>query len=350
MRPVARSRVLLVALFFALLSTACKQAPPAAESAAAAQLPAATTPAGAPEPSPAKAAAPSAAGTELSAEPARVSAAPTGIFWRVSSQTATVYLLGSIHVGKESFYPLAQVVEGAFEKAEKLVVEIEMTPETEAAAAMKLLRVGRLPAGDTLTKHLDEASHQLYLQRMKEVGLPAAGFESFRPWFAALTLTVMQLQKLGYSPDQGIDRHYMERAQAKGTPIVALETVDEQVGLFTGLSEEVQLLMLKETLAELGKLGEMLGGMLEAWKRGDDAHLEKLLMEEMHKPEYRALFQKLFLDRNVRMAEKIAGFLKDRGTYFVVVGAGHLVGKKGIVDILRERGFQPDRPGQPTTR
>jgi uncharacterized protein YbaP (TraB family) len=123
--------------------------------------------------------------------------------------------------------------------------------------------------------------------------------------------------------------------------ITALETVEAQLALFTELPEATQLLMLRETLQSLHTLAPTMQSTFSAWKRGDAAALDRELLASIRQPEYEPVFKAMFLDRNLAMTEQIAEFLTTSSRYFVVVGSGHLVGKGGIVDLLRQRRFAP---------
>jgi hypothetical protein len=118
-----------------------------------------------------------------------------------------------------------------------------------------------------------------------------------------------------------------------------LETVDEQLSLFTDLSPQASESLLRQTITEIEQYGEQLDASFRLWKAGDAAQLDMLLLAPMRN-EYPALFAKLFSERNERMLQRLQQLLTAKpGRYFVVVGAGHLVGAGGIVDLLRARGI-----------
>jgi uncharacterized protein YbaP (TraB family) len=83
--------------------------------------------------------------------------------------------------------------------------------------------------------------------------------------------------------------------------------------------------------------------MTAAWRAGDAATLERLFFDTMQEPAQRAVYEAVFVKRNVTMVEAIERFLADEGTYFVVVGAGHLIGPDSVVEILRRRGHRVTR-------
>ncbi|MCH8829178.1 MAG: TraB/GumN family protein [Planctomycetes bacterium] len=263
-------------------------------------------------------------------------AAGKHFLWVVKSKTATVYLLGSIHVARKSLYPLDPVIENAFQKSDTLVLEVPLDLKTQLEAQTKLLKVARYGAGDSLPKHLDKETKKLLDAHLKKSGVPSGSYDQFKPWLVSIIITFTELKKHGFSPNFGIDRHFFKKASGKKT-VVGLETVDDQVKMFATLSEKMQASMLKQTLQEVGESAKMIAKTFKLWKSGRAKELDELLLKPMRKPENRPLYKAVFVDRNIKMTAKIEGFLKTNKTWFVVVGAGHLVGKEGIIKLLQAR-------------
>lgn len=264
---------------------------------------------------------------------------PTPIFHKVTSDTATVYLLGSIHVGKKGLYPLPNVIEHAFEKSDSLVVEVRLDAMTTLKSA-KILADARYPSGDSLKNHVDEKTWSLLAAHPP---MPIGMLERMHPWTVSLTVLAADLQRAGFDPSAGIDKHFMDEADQRSKPTIGIETVEDQLGLLGGLPDDQQAAMLREALEEGGKIGEQIEELAAAWSKGDEKGLEKKLREDWSKPEYQSLYKKMFTDRNLVMTEAIDGFLKQKGTRFVVVGAAHVVGDGGIVDLLKKRGRHVER-------
>ncbi len=151
--------------------------------------------------------------------------------WTISSKTATVDLLGSVHIATRGLYPLDARIETTFQRAHTLVLETSLDPASQMQAGQKLARAGTYPAGDSIDLHLDREVQELLQQRLKKSGSSFDQMRSFRPWFAAVILTLAEMQKLGYHPGLGIDSYFAGKAKDQKR-IVALETIDEQVVLF----------------------------------------------------------------------------------------------------------------------
>jgi uncharacterized protein YbaP (TraB family) len=257
--------------------------------------------------------------------------------WEVRSPTATVYLLGSIHIASGDIYPLDARIERAFQASDTLVLETELDDASQARAASMLQQAGTYTPPDSLESHVDAATLAALSKSIASMGLPVEAFFSMRPWMVSLTLTLARLQALGYRPDLGIDQHFRSAAGAK--KLASLETVDQQVALFGDMTEATQNAALRQTLEELGKLREIMQRAFTAWRGGDAVGLEALLVAPTRK-DYPELYRRLFVERNRRMADAIEAQLKGKGTIFVVVGSGHLVGSESVLHLLQTRGHK----------
>lgn len=257
--------------------------------------------------------------------------------WEVRSPTATVYLLGSIHIASGDIYPLDARIERAFQAADTLVLETDLDDASQARAAGLLQQAGTYTPPDSLESHVDAATLAALSKSIAGMGLPVEAFFSMRPWMVSLTLTLARLQALGYRPDLGIDQHFRSAAGAK--KVGSLETVDQQVALFRDMTEALQNATLRQTLEELGQLRDIMQRAFNAWRVGDAPGLEALLVAPTRK-DFPELYRRLFVERNRRMADAVEAQLKGKGTIFVVVGSGHLVGSDSVLHLLQTRGHK----------
>jgi len=266
-----------------------------------------------------------------------------GLFWQVQSDSATVYLLGSIHYADESFYPLRNEIERAFFNSDHLVVEINID-ETKALRYRELVREKGSYRGDKTIR--DEISNETYRQleyRLNRLGLPVDMVHKQKPGVMVLTLTAVQVMKMGFMPDLGIDAYFIRGAANANKNIIELETVDEQLDVFLNITDGD--LLLREALFSMHEAETMMMDMIFCWKRGDEACLEGVLFEDAlnNYPSFVSIYDILFFRRNEDMANDIKSFLGSDGTYFVVIGAGHLVGDKGIPSLLEKAGYEVRR-------
>ena len=266
--------------------------------------------------------------------------------WKVSSKTTTLFLLGSMHVGRADFFPLPKEIEDAFASSKTLVVEVDTSGLDQAKLQKLIFEKGLYPAGEKLSKNVSKKTMSLLEKYCAKKKLEVADFESIRPWMLALLLSVEELKALGLTEDKGIDKHFEAKANAKATKkrVIELETADAQIELFAGLAPELQEQTLAKLLVESGDLKKQMEVMIVTWKTGDGKAMAKALTDSVKDhPEFKPLMVKMFDDRNVKMTDKIVSLLREKESCFVMVGAGHLVGEKGIVKLLADKGYQVEQ-------
>jgi len=259
--------------------------------------------------------------------------------WKITSADTYVYLLGSVHVADADTYPLAGIIENAFAESDILVVEVNINEVDVLESAALILEYATYPSGERLQEILPEDLYEELDERLAEWGISLAILDSYRPWFIANILDVTSLQEMGYTADYGIDMHFLEAGEVKNLEIVELETEEFQIKLLADVPDDVMIKMMEMNLDE-PDTGEDIEELLEIWENGDSAAMEELLFEGLYEePELLPYFEALFTNRNYMMLEKIEGFLESDEIYFIVVGAGHLVGEEGLLNLLEEAGY-----------
>ena len=257
--------------------------------------------------------------------------------WKVAGPNCTVHLLGSIHFLKVENYPLAGPIESAFTNARIAVFEADMEEMETADAMLKLMSKGQLPPDQSLRELLSADVYTNFLRHAQSAGLPEAMFQRLKPSFAAITVVAVELQRLGFDPQLGVDKHFYGRARKSGKTIEGLETVDFQIDLITGFSAAEEDLVVKSTLKDFENIQAVVGDLVKSWETGDAETLEKLLNEATR--EAPVIFKRLITDRNERWTPRIAELASGGRNAIVIVGAGHLVGKEGVVNLLKNRGL-----------
>jgi len=279
------------------------------------------------------------------APPASGDGAPKHFLWKVTGPKGVVYLLGTIHTGKADFYPLPSIIEDSFKKADTLIEEIEISEPAEVARAQRgLIEDGGYPNGDAITNHLSEVTRSHLAAYVKKGGLSEPAIAHMRPWLVSILVVQLELQRMGFDPCYGLDRHFVDEAQQSHKPIGALEDVGSQLKLFNSLSEELQDRLLLSSLVDMEKWADRFDLMNQAWQSGDAAAMAEVITRSVREyPQLEPLMTKLLDDRNTAMTTKIERFLQTPKTYFVAVGAGHLVGDQGILSQLRRKNFRVEQ-------
>lgn len=270
--------------------------------------------------------------------PAAPAAAPVAkmakpALWKVSDKDTTIYLFGTIHLLPEGIDWYHGKVATAFESSRELVTELPDIPPGEAAAVS--LKFGTLPQGQSLRAGMTADQLAKYEGAMKSLGLPPGAFDRFKPWFAAVALATMPLQKAGYSMENGIETQLDKRNKALGRPRSGLETLEFQLGLFDGLPEATQRKYLFDVIDAIPTIPQDIGKMVDAWTKGDAAGLAALMNAESDDDP--ALYNALLADRNKNWAVWIDNRLDQPGVVFIAVGAGHLGGRDSVQQLLRKQ-------------
>jgi len=257
--------------------------------------------------------------------------------WKVRSEKNSIYILGSIHFLKKESYPLKQSIEQAFDAVSKLVLEIDLQSATPEKTRQVTLEKGLFRDGTTLQQNVDKETYDLTERRAREAGIDLRAMNPLKPWLVALTLTTMKLQKLGFDPNYGVDRYLAERAKRSGKSTGGLESLEFQIDLLDGLSRRDQEMMLRETLKELDQLDKGVEQLVQSWTKGEVGPVEEWLLAGMR--EYPEVHVKVIVERNRRWLPQIEKMIAQGENAIVVVGAAHLVGREGVIELLKQRGY-----------
>jgi hypothetical protein len=262
--------------------------------------------------------------------------------WRFDAGTSIVYLAGSIHVMKPSLFPLPAQFDAAFARANRLAVEVNTNGLAPEALREAFRSHALLPQGQSIGTVLRPATLASVSAHLQAQTATLASVATLKPAMLATQLAVARLSALGYLPEFGLEQHFMGAAGER--PILELETLDEQLAVLTSPPMPVQDEMLAETLDQMDGIEPVISAMIAAWLSGDDREFRRLFdLQSGDSPEIQAFMRRLLEDRNVGMADKVAGYLKIPGTTFVLVGAAHLTGPEGIVALLEARGLHGRR-------
>jgi uncharacterized protein YbaP (TraB family) len=265
----------------------------------------------------------------------------TPLLWEVTSKSTTVYLLGTIHVGSASMYPLPPAVENAYGRSQVLALEAD--PGDPTALMMAMGTVMYQPP-ETLERNVPPALFQEVREALSPSGLPIELAQGMKPYMVSMTLTMMEAGRLGFDASLGVDLHLVNRARRDGKRIVELESMAFQLAMLDGMPKDTQLAMLESTVKGIksGSLKRDLETMIDAWRTGNAEKMDDAATREMKAMPARAsreLQDTLFDRRNRAMADKIVQMLNGSEVVLVGVGAGHLTGGTGLVALLKARGF-----------
>ncbi len=280
---------------------------------------------------------------------ARVPEGPHPLFlWRYQRGGTVLYLAGSIHVLKQSLYPLPRQFDDAFELSDVLVLEVNLASLGPTEIQRRTLAHARLPEGQSLTAVVPPRLLARLRLHMADFAMTPQMMSWAKPAMVMNQIVVGRLLTLGYLPDSGLEDHFLSRRGQRR--VLQLESLDAQLRLLFDRPMDAQIQLLSEALATDDRMEPLLADLVTAWLSGQDGRfLELFEAQSGDSQASRAFLHDLLDERNVSMAHAIEGFLDgtprdgESETRFVLVGAAHLVGEHGIVQLLARDGIRGER-------
>jgi uncharacterized protein YbaP (TraB family) len=257
--------------------------------------------------------------------------------WKVSNASGTVYLAGSVHLLTADYYPLSAAFLNAFAASDLLVEELDMADMLSTESQMRMLSAGMLPAGQTLERVVSPDTFQRVSKKLADLGIPPGPFQQFKPWLLALTLQALEWQKAGFDADLGVDKHLFDMASKANKPVRGLETLAFQISRFDGMPPDMQDRMLAETLRELESTKSSFKKIADAWKTGDLQSIEHIVLQDLKSDPM--MYERMLVERNRMWLPQIEALFARPRPALVVVGAAHLVGRDGLLQLLKAKGY-----------
>ncbi len=257
--------------------------------------------------------------------------------WKISKNDKTLYIGGTIHFLSKDDYPLPKAFDEAYSKSSKLVFEADLSklnsPEFQQALLQKMI----FTDGQNLTQVLNDETISKLGAFLKSRGIPLAGMLNLKPSMVSLTLTVTELQRLKLA-DAGVDQIYYKKAVEDKKDLGELETVEQQLQYLVTMGEGNEDEMIQYTIRDLEELPKILKSMKEAWRVGNDSELYSIGIKPFKK-DFPGIYKSILIDRNKSWIPQIEEFLKDDSIELILVGALHLIGEDGVIEILKNNGY-----------
>ncbi len=261
--------------------------------------------------------------------------------WKVQGARNTVYLLGSMHLLPAKAYPLPDVIEQSYRNCEIVAFETDIGAAGNEETQMALLNAGMYPDGENLMNALHTSVLAPYAEAVQELRLPVSMINRYRPWLAALTIEMSVYAKHQFKAELGVDRHFYQKAVVAEKRIISLESIEEQSKLFTNMSHAMAQDYLALTLYNLDEIDYDPRELYEIWADGDDGDMEDFI--DPVQDDYPELYKLFIKNRNQKWLPKILELLKGDKDAFVVVGALHIPGDHGLLQLLENAGYDPDQ-------
>jgi hypothetical protein len=264
------------------------------------------------------------------------------LIYKIQSDTNTVYILGSIHVLAEEYYPLTRSFSYAYYNSQKVIFEIDPEILFSPDSFSKYEKQYTFQNGKTLETVLSPKTYTLVKEKLNAIGADIQEVKNYKPWVLYLTLSRQFDSPVDFRPELGIENHFYRMAKDSGKPTGGLETMQDQLDVFDTLPLPIQEALLLESLALTGSKDrdKAFLHMVKSWHQGSLDGLEQLV--ETFKT-YPLFYKKLLVQRNLNWIPQIETFLKGDKNVLVIVGAAHLAGKDGLIALLKEKGYSMER-------
>ncbi|MDN8592870.1 TraB/GumN family protein [Paenibacillus sp. 11B] len=265
-----------------------------------------------------------------------------GFLWKVVHGETIMYVHGTIHLGHQDFYPLASGIEEAYEDADVILPEINMFKvdlNEEEINEMALFE-----DDTTLDDVLSEVSYAKLSEIFEAHEMTLADYNHFQPWFLGTLLNQISNEESELAPEYGVDLYFLQRALEDNKEIVELETIEMQYEVLAGFNMETQVQMLEGSIADHEETASFLNQLGYNWVHGNDDAFKNQLTEGFEDIDEK--YQQAINDtRNFHMANKLDEILQtdDGQTYFVIIGAAHVMIEPSVPGELEKKGYELER-------
>lgn len=269
-----------------------------------------------------------------------VSATAESAVWKVSKGEDYLYLAGTVHVLRASDYPLPREFEQAYADADRLFFETDIGAMNDVSLQQRMMTQMTYQDGRTLRTVLNEEAYQALTEFVETAGvpIPMAMMQTFKPGLLISTITLLEFQKLGFTP-QGVDSYFFSRAMGDGKDRGELETLDEQIALLAGMGEGAESEYILYSLQDFTDMEIAIEDMVTAWRAGDVESLDQQFVAEMMEAS-EELYDSMLVRRNHAWLPRIEAMFDEAGIEYVLAGVAHMVGDDGLLALLRDRGYE----------
>jgi hypothetical protein len=258
--------------------------------------------------------------------------------WLVESAHSQLYLAGTVHILRDSDYPLPAAFRIAYSESGRLAFEVDIAQTQSAAFQQQMMQAIALPEGTSLEQILTPATLRKLQAYLDDNGLKLDQFRGLKPAMIATTLTLIELRKLGVS-STGVDAYFFQKAQEDGKQLLALESVEQQLSFLSRMGQGLEDMMILQTLKDIETLESEFGDMLTSWREGNLQRLEEFFIAPM-KEDFEPVYQELLVTRNQNWLPQLKAFLDTPDTEMVLVGSAHLAGEDGLLNLLEQSGYR----------
>lgn len=268
-----------------------------------------------------------------------VSANAETSLYEITKGDQKIYLGGTIHVLRNSDYPLPPEFEQAYENAKILVLETDLKKASSPEFGQQMAQAFMYSDGKNLSQDLKPALWKELQAFSDKRQFPLGQMSMFKAMFVSLSLSIAEMQRQGFGVGQGVDSYFYQKAILSGKATQELETTGDVLTHLTALADVDANLIIKATLRDLHKMDGMLEKSVGYWRSGELEKLDKEMAADMRK-ETPEIYQQLLVARNQAWLPKIEQMLTTPDVELVLVGSLHLSSKDGLLAQLKQRGYK----------
>lgn len=268
---------------------------------------------------------------------ATTSQAETSI-WKITKGSHTHYIGGTFHLLKPSDYPLPKEFEQAYNQVNWLVFETDLDEIEQPSFQQEFLTAMRLPTGKILADKLSPKAYAALIGYAAKHNIDIARWQHLKPQMISLIISLQELKRLGLTA-QGVDSHMAKKAKQDGKLMTHLESVQQQIQFISTMSEGNESALILQTLDDTQNLSVELETISKAWRLGDSEQLYQTGIKPMMK-DYPQVYQSLLVERNNNWLPTIENLMAEKESKLILVGALHLIGEDGLLELLKNRGYK----------
>ena len=270
------------------------------------------------------------------------------LFYKVSDDDSSVYILGSIHLGRTNIYPLPAEIMNIYEKCGAVMFEVDMNTLPDQTNDFSREETDSLVGAETVERAIaaikeeypamERRAQKLYPSINTE-NIAQAGYHTLQGLLSLAASTKSQL-----IDECGIDQAFVSYALRDKKTMIGAESWKEQYDLTNNLPPEAYQAILNE-YADVEEMAKKLNDEFDLWCKGDAAAIEQIEVSPLRqasKDSWQYVQYENLLARNQHMVDKVIQQLEKDESTFALLGAAHIVGEKGVIHSLQELGYTVD--------
>ncbi|MCL2412192.1 MAG: TraB/GumN family protein [Treponema sp.] len=256
--------------------------------------------------------------------------------WKISGDSGIMFMAGSVHILRETDFPLPGEFDLAFNKSDRLVLEADVTLMEDPLLMEYLVSQMFLPDDLTLKDVLDPEVFELLAEVCYEFGFSINDVMRFKPSMVMMILSLLQIEDFGFV-QYGVDHYYQEKAYLTGMPVYFLETVESQIHAIVSMGVGYENEFILYSIQDMAGTEDGLELLMEEWKYGKSEGMEETL--RAMREDWPSIYRALITARHDAWQPQLIDMIASEYVYFVITGVLHKHGPNGLIQMLEDLGY-----------